>query len=178
MKKLFITLLSCAAAGLFAADADIITPPAGKTITIPMENKMTTQAGGFVIDFTLNFNDPAKDYVGYMVSSRNWRKPFCGFAFGINRIKNLTAIWFYPLDENGKVFGFYQKCDLVSGKRYQAELSYNGRHCTLKIDGKELASATFKKDITIFDKIEIGGLGGKPRDITIHSFKFLDVKKK
>lgn len=178
MKKLFLTLFCCAAAGLFAVNTEVITPPAGKTVRVPVADNMSVEAGGFAVDFTLDFNDPAKNYVGYMISCRNWVKPFRGFAFGVNRINNKTSIWFYPMDEEGKAFGFYNNCNLEPGKRYRAEVIYIGRRCTLTIDGKVVASATFNKDIRPFDSIEIGGLGNKYRDVTVHGFQFLDVKKK
>lgn len=180
MKKFFVTLFCCAAAGLFAADAaKIIVPPAGKVLKMPMGDQMTTEAGGFIVDFTPDFKDPNKDYVGYMISCRNWKKPFKGFLFGVNRIKGKTAIWFYPMDENGKVFGFYKYYDEIkAGKRHRAEISYQGRRCVLKVDGKVVVSTNLRADITIFDTIEIGGLGNKYRDVIIHGFQFVDIKKK
>ena len=177
MKKLCVLLLIAIWGGIFAQHADVIIPPINKTVKVSTKDKLTAQSGAFEIDFSLNFTNPKKDYIGYMLNCRNWVKPFQGFAFGVNRVKNKSSIWFYPLDTDGKVFGFYRACTLENNKRYKAVLSYEGRHCVLKIDGKVVVDTNLKQPITVYKDIEIGGMGGKTFNVTVHSFKFLSKKK-
>ena len=175
MKHLSILFFCCAAVILSAADA--IVPPAGGTVKTATAGKISGQQGGFAVDFTLDFTDPDKDYVGYTVSCRNWKKPIRGFCFGVNRIKGSTSIWFYPLDENGKAFGFYKKYPLETGKRYHAEITWKDRQCKLTIDGRAVTGCRLREEITVFDTIEIGGLGGKNHGVTVHEFRFLETGK-